>query len=165
MCCSEAHTHIYRPIYVGDKHRQPIFFLSRLILPLPASSSSFRLESFYSWNPPRPLHRYGIIIIVRSVWANVNWFVLSPSNTLLHLNCHQRTVYSTCSLRVPTVCYYCTYSSTPLTQCCVTNRQTHSPLLCSCWQLFDFSISHAAVVKLMSKKIHPVPQGFTGEAF
>lgn len=42
----------------------------------------------------------------------------------VHKHCRQKGVYCTCWLWVPAVCCYCTYSSTPLTQCCVTNTLT-----------------------------------------
>lgn len=140
--------------YVGDKHRQPIFFLSSdpssaCLLLLLLSNVSNR------GTPLRLLRYYGIIFIVRSVWASTNLSTTSHSDTHRHMHTkiiyiyicihiYQKTVYCTCSCCVPTACYDCTYSSAPLTQCCVTNRSTLSPPLCLGWQLFDFSISQTA---------------------
>lgn len=137
--------------YVGDKHRQPIFFLSSD----PSSPCLLLLLSrmFLIVEPP-----WGCRVIMelfllfgQSGPARTGRPHLIQTHTdtctlrlYIYIHIYQKTVYCTCSCCVPTACYDCTYSSAPLTQCCVTNTSTLSPPLCLGWQLFDFSISQTA---------------------
>lgn len=130
MCCSELITHTHTYIYsMCGRQTQTTHFPSNV-------------WSFFSLSPPPPLFfkvsicgiPQGLCIVMvllllssqsGPVWTG--WLFLHPAHThnRVYVNCHQKTVYSTCSLYVPTVCYYCTYSSSPLTQCCVTNIRLH----------------------------------------